>query len=227
MYHRVNLTIKKLTPAPMSQDEGISFIWKIFQKADLDFMRKWHDSDTIKPFTWNIEQYSPADFTVSFSSILPDIAKCFKAGCDGLKGKAIQIAGGSTIYIDKSYIIEDIGYIGKSIWLQSISGITLTKRHNHKKDYIRITNNQNIWVERLKNNLLRRTEQFTNNAADNFVEISKLHIEGLANIKYKQASIPVQFAKIKLIGSKNVIETALYGGLGEHTASGFGMVVPA
>lgn len=230
MYHRVSVIVKKLVPATVTRNEGVSFIWHILQKGDnAQLIDQLHRLAQIKPFTWNIEQYSATDFTVSFSCILPEIAECFKNGCDALTGKTIQIAGGSAVFIDKSYIIEDIDYIGRSIWLQSVSGITVTKRRKQGKFYLFITDNEDVWIERVKTNLLKRTRQFhSQNMSDVIMDISKLSIEKLTNVDYKSTVIPVQFVRLKLsTQNKAVIETALYGGLGEHTGSGFGMVVPA
>ena len=44
---------------------------------------------------------------------------------------------------------------------------------------------------------------------------------------YQGAKIPARHVVVEVAGERLAIETALYGGLGERTGSGFGFVFPA
>jgi hypothetical protein len=215
---RAVVSLKKINPTETSRDTAFSLVWTILREQTF-FAHK----NVPKPFTFYLEQYPMHEYILTFSSILPEITTFFIDHCKAFKGQTIAVDQDNLFCITDVYPIADLGYIGPFMRLKSVSGLYVSK---NKK--IREMKEAGIWEKSLISHLIGRVQTFLHeDVSCDEIKVKLISLDAVKPVRFKTGScIPAQFVQIRLTAPSIIIETALYGGLGVHTGSGFGMVVP-
>lgn len=220
-----------------NHDTIVSLIWRILKKADKDLATTLHFSNAkFKPFTWAYTQGTEG--TLTFSAIDPKITHAFQVGCQIFKNSNVLVD--TTVFVpveiipfENAEIIRDssssLTCKKSTITVTTRSPITVTNNVNGQKTNIFYQNDPVQWLSRLRKNLYQRTHTFKPNLPT--IVIGEITIilqeinEIAERINYKKTIIPAYHAELRITAPLPYLETILYGGLGERTASGFGFVV--
>jgi CRISPR-associated endoribonuclease Cas6 len=221
--HRIVVLINKLNGPEVTRDNEVSLLWRFLEKN-----KNLQHNQEEKTFTWNMEAGALSSYTMTFSSYDTKLVNDFFEIAKGLAGQAVTV--GTTIWqVKEAMEIQDIDYIGEAIRISTVNGmVAMHKAYNaegkkYNKTYDILTDKE-AWISSVINRLIRRTNNFFGTAYEKKdVSITRLTLDGYDTVKYKNASIPVQNVQFKLSAPKEIIESAIYGGIGSHTGSGFGM----
>lgn len=225
--HRIAVLIKKIGQTPVIHDNLVSLIWNILVAGNAETANQLHKSkDKYRPYVWATEEWPNSDgYTVTFSSIKPEITNIFLEGCKAIQQEGTAITINANLYQIQAIIpIKDMHYIGKSITVRSCSPIITSTKKNNIKKYLLYHADPDFYAQRLTDNLRRRTKAFFGEEPE--AQINIIHPGVHVHTEYKGTKIPGRQITAKITGSPEAIKTVIYGGLGERTGSGFGMVIP-
>ena len=228
MSRQVIVLFNKIAGEKINHDAALSLVWHVLNhSSDKGFITQLHDNKQIKPFTWSFSD-GVKECSIRFSSIMEDITDRFIDGAKKLGVNAFMTSGGGVFQVTGVFPIHDLEHIGDSILLSSSpdSGISVSSGINGKRHFLLFEKERKAWVKRVENNLIHRAEVFFG-VKNPKVSVKVLKVHGYEAVLFKNFKLPVQYAFLKVSGSKEVLETALYGGVGNNTGSGFGLVVPA
>ena len=227
---RIAVLIEKTGHSPVIHDNLVSLVWHLLAAGDKEKAGELHrDQSDFRPFVWAAEEWPDAKgYTLTFSSLKKEITQLFAQGAEKIQsaGEALLIEG--NLYLPTRCIpVRDLYYIGKNVTLRAVSPVVITQRNAQgKKEYCFYPANPETWLSQFKSNLARRA------AAWHGKEVGPIHVEILnpgthAVTQYKGQPVRGRYLEVKITGSPEVLETAIYGGLGKRTGSGFGFALPA
>ena len=231
MSHRIIVSFKRIGKHKANRDEEVSLLWRLLrEKGD-----EQHNGKE-KNFCWNMDvSDDPSMYSMVFSSIDTSVTDCLMRESKRLmeSGTGIEVVGGSIWTVASVMPVEDFPYIGETISLVSTTGmISIRNAWDYRKNkacrrthFLHDEEGYIGWVRQARKRLCRRTNKFmgTDYTEDDIV-FEKVKQLGVSAVNYKGRNAPVQNVRVKIRAPKEVLETALYGGLGSSTGSGFGMV---
>lgn len=220
---RTVIIVKLLTDKPRYeiQDSLVSLVYKLLKEGDPTLANNIHDRrEKFKPFTFGLSFAGLGkESSIHVSAINPEIIKAIHEGVTKTQGQGLTARG--VIYkIIESVFIPDLEYISTSTDVTTVSPIILSETDNHKKKKCLLSNNPG-WIERLRRNINLRIKAFIGEESNVKVTLKEA-AEKPVFLKYKGNLLLGQNATLTLNGKKEHIETIVYGGIGERTASGFG-----
>ena len=208
----------------LGYDQAVALVYQILSAGNRELAGKLHQStQKFKPFTHAADE-SRNSFTLHFSSVIPEITGAFVAGAKKLAECGLR-TGHSLYKIIDSVCISDARHLPGRITVRTISPIVLSRCENGKKEYILYSRNADLWLEALERNLAKKVLAFRGENGQ--TEIRPVTRGKAALVNYQQTKIPARHITLEIKGGQEALETAIYGGLGERTGSGFGMVWPA
>lgn len=225
---RVATLIKKTGTAPVSHDNFMALIWDILGAGNQELADTIHNTTAnYRPYVWSVETW-PDDkgYTITFASVKEEIAQAFLGGSEKLSisREAISIAG-NLFQVDSAIPIRDLRHIPKTVEFASTSPIVTSMKINGKRRYLVYQNDPSLTEIRLTNNLKRRIKAFYGTDTPTF-NLKIINTSYPQFTEYKGTRIPGSFLNVRITGDPEAIAMALYGGLGERTGSGFGMIAP-
>lgn len=222
--HRAVAILTRLTPQEVPHDSYMTLVWHILKAGNPQLADELHTAKgRFRCYVWGIEEWATGG-TMTFSSIRPEITKAFLEGCANLSGTAV-LCGPVPLLVAQAVPIKDLEYYGASMRLMAKAPISVTVRgDNGKKQHVFFTKNPDVWVRRVSENLRARAKAFLGVTPEFRLEV--VDPGSHRAVRYKEGDIPGRYATVKAVGDADAIRMAIYGGLGEHTGSGFGLVVP-
>lgn len=208
-------------PAP--KDQAVTFFWRLLSAGDEALAKQLHGSkEKFKPYAWAYKQGM-----LTFASVREDIALALKEGAISLIGQGIMIEN-NVFEVKKVLPIQPVQRISGRMTVKALSPIALSYRgEDGKKKPVFLDQDEELWKKLLAQNLVRRTNAFLNlELLPNAVGVRIVQKGFPCSIPYKFPVPARADVVIELMGEPEAIEVALYGGLGERTGSGFGLVVP-
>jgi len=221
-----------------THDTVVSFLWHILQTANPELADTLHTrTEKYKPFTWSYIRTIDG-MNLTFSSTDATITQAFFDGCTILKKTSESALIDKTIFVVAN--VHSIGNIKTpfvmpedsrsvnyyTLNLETCSPITLTRWSYGPKINISLQSEPVDWLKHLRNNLYRRTHTFNKDVIRIPPENIKICLvnrkESPDIIEYKGAKIPANHVTLRITAPAAYLETALYGGLGQRTGSGFG-----
>ncbi len=236
MKHRVTVILERIQMGnitEISHDEKMALVWRLIEETD----KNVHKNDE-KMYTWCLNEQGERKYSLLFSSIDTTILEQFTKRAEELKNQGLTV--GSNIWKITDVIpLEDYPFLNPTMRLQSLSGAyvyqLVEEPHNDTgeimqfKHSVHIGHNPTLAANIIKHRLVRRantvygTEYTDNDVTIRYIEL----IPGSEPVHYKHRTIGSQMLTFRIKAPKEVMETALYGGVGHLTGSGFGSVVIA
>ena len=227
MPHRAVVFLNKSnSDASIAHGYTVSMIYHLLSVGNKEMAADIHGSrNKFRPFVHAREESNKV-VTVYFSSVYPEITKAFIDGASSLVGSGMVY--GSNIYkIDDTMPLADPGIWQDKVRVKTMSPIVLSSptRENGRKEYLLNTKDtQERWLRALTRNISKRHLTFKRKECEPSIRL--LESGTCEIIEYMGARIPSRNCILEIKGDKDLIETVLYGGVGERTGSGFGMVFP-
>lgn len=203
----------------------VSFIWKILKNGNKQMADTLHyRTEKYKPFVWAFHKNDSINI-LYFSSINEDITMAFLRGSNKILNSNIGILEDEIVFkIAKVIPLQDIGYIGKTMMVKTLSPVTISEWvEKNKKIRVLYETNKKLWINLVEQNLKRRVKTFLDRDVQ-YLKIEVISANAGIAVKYKNNQVCSRMFTLKLIGDEIAIFSAVYGGLGELTGSGFGMV---
>ncbi len=225
--HRVAVILKRIGRAPVIHDDLVSLIWELLAVGDAAMADRLHSAaGKFRPYAWGVEGWGGNEHTLTFSSVIPEIAETFTRGAERVCAEKAAIAvGGNLFEVFRVLPVRDLRYIGRQITLKAVSPVVASIRGQKGKTYLRYHDDPSGYSRRLTGNLRKRVRWLFGTEPEQLsVRVTDPGCHQLT--KYKGGSIPGRFLTVEIQGDPSVIMTALYGGLGERTGSGFGLMMP-
>ena len=235
MDHRATIILERIQMGnkEISHDEKMALVWRLVEETDKNI----HKNEE-KPYTWAFTEQGDQHYTLLFSSIDDSIMEKFAARAEELKGKGLSI--GSNIWkISEVISIEDYPFFNPTMRLMSLTGAYFYEPTEgfHKvtgkpivyKRRVRVDNEPEEVANQIRFRLVRRANKYLGtNFTEDDVKIRYVElIPGSGHIEYKNRTMGIQTITFRIKAPKEIMETALYGGIGALTGSGFGAVVIA
>ena len=223
--------IEKQKKDQAAHDDLVSLVWNLFRIGNNELAGEIHKSTSYHPFTWAVEHWPEKGLTLNFSSVKEEIVEAIRKGAEEVQntGEAIKVR--EELFSVKTVIpVRDLHYIGRSLTLQAVSPIII--RHKQTRSKAGIVRNMlfhedpAFWTKKMEDNLRRRAEAFYGKR-DADVHIDVINAGRSVGTVFKGMKQPGRVMLMKVSGSEEVLRAALYGGIGEKTACGFGMLTPA
>ena len=219
--HKAFILLKKLNGSAnlqnLAHDEKISLIWRFLAAME----NNRHDK-AMKPFTWDMTvNAADATVTISFSSIREEFTDALLTEAKRLldAGTALQLGRGTMWTVTGVFPVEDLPYIGKSIRLETLTGMVCRGRGKF------LASKEPGWKEAVIDGLCRRAKAFLGaDVAAEEVSIPFVEHKGYPKVTYKGCRMSLENVNLLLKGPRPILEVAIYNGLGKHTGSGFGAV---
>ena len=235
MDHRATIALERIQMGnkEISHDEKMALVWRLVEETDKNI----HKNEE-KPYTWVLTEQGDQHYTLLFSSIDDSIMEKFAARAEELKGKGLSI--GSNIWkISEVISIEDYPFFNPTMRLMSLTGAYFYQltAGEHKvtgapinyKRRVSVADEPKEAANQIKFRLIRRANKYYGtNFTDDDVDVRYVElIPGSGHIEYKGRTLSSQKVTFRIKAPKEIMETALYGGIGALTGSGFGAVVIA
>jgi len=221
---RAAVIFKKYGVHTLSHGQIVAMVYQLLSAGNAELAGGLHKpAQKFKPFTHAADE-SKGSCTLYFSSFMPEITGTFLAGAGRYQAGGLML--GNCLYkIIDSVSIPDVSHLPGKMTIKTLSPIVLSRcAENRKKEYILYPKNEKVWLDALARNLAKRVLAFYGKDAQ--VEIQAVTRGKAALVEYQQTKIPARHMTLKITGGPEVLEMAIYGGLGERTGSGFGMVWP-
>lgn len=227
--HRAMIILRRLTKNDhtvlVDHDNKMALVWR-FLKGN------WiQHRDAEKPYCWDMSTNDGEYYNLTFSCISPEITRGFTQAAAKCVGTCLNV-GTEFWQIDKVMPIQDLPFIANYLRLSSMNGLqcfTMKRLNDTKKCQILIHAGENPerFIASIKTRLIRRTKEFMNvEVPEDAVQIQHLNtLAGIISVPYKRSRVRTQQVTFKLVAPKAVLETALYGGIGKETGSGFGLML--
>lgn len=235
---RLAVLIRKIDYGRVKHDNYVSLIWTFLTLGNPDLAAKLHHEGNAKknaaypqsrfrPYVFGVEAWpDEAGFTITFSSVQPEITATVMAGCRAALQKKEALAIETHLFeVQKAIPIQDLIYIGKNMTLKACSPVVASIRKNQTKTYLLYHENPEFWANRIARNLASRTHAYLGVAPREIKVVVMDAGKHIATV-YKDTKIPGRYVTVKIYGEPEALQMALYGGIGERTGSGFGMVMP-
>lgn len=234
--HRVTVMLERIqmgSAAEVSHNEQMALVWRLIQETDKNI----HKNDE-KMYTWNFCELGNQKFSILFSGIDLDIVGRFVKRAMELKGQGLTV--GLNIWKITDVIpLEDYPFLNSTLRLQSIGGAYIAQSvwepHNETGEVMQFYHSVNVDYHPelaamiIKKHLVSRANKVYNTDytdKDVFIKYVE-HVPGSEPVYYKRRTIASQMVTFRIWAPKEIMETALYGGIGLMTGSGFGSVVIA
>ncbi len=210
----------------------VAAVWKLMEVSGLKNVQEIHDENDVKGFVWNIEEQQ-GKFTMEFASIRTELVDAVINGAKKIieKGTAINLSGDVIIKPTEVIEVEDFRISDGRIRLSPVSGIIVSRAA--KKNGVRRHKGVNPFDENrkfttaIKNNLLAKTQKFTGaKISENDVSLRIISSGRSIDMPFRGIPLVGHMCSIQITGPKQVIETALYAGLGNMNGLGFGLMAP-
>jgi len=234
--HRVTVILERIqmsAEAELSRDAKMALVWRLIQETDKNI----HKNEE-KFYTWHFDTQNEQKYTLLFSCLDNDILEKFVNRANELKGQGLSV--GTDIWkIVEVIPIEDYPFLSASLRLQSLNGACIRHLvrgfHSIKGEDTLLTRDiyvkydSALAVEILKHHLVKRankiygTEYTKDDVGIRYLEL----LPGSERVTYKDRRMASQLVTFRIKAPKEIMETALYGGIGSLTGSGFGSVVIA
>jgi len=228
-YHQVILSLAQVHGAKIvKQSEALSLFWEILAHADdKEFVKELHDRETYKFFSWAFTNESEDKQVFNISSVDANVINVILSAVKNLEGKTFSVTGGGCFIIVSSWPVEDIHYIPLHTTLATESGIHIKHHFRKKNKLINISlfanENKELFIERIRKKLINKTAAYFDYPSDKLkVDIPWFDYRRMKKVPFKSGNIFVCDCSLKLVGSPECIAMALYAGLGDSTAMGFG-----
>lgn len=223
--HRATVIFKKHGKHEMNYNDSVSAVYQILAAGNENLASDLHNATSkFKPFTYAKQEIS-GSMSIMFSSVQPEITAAFLSGAESLKGTGLIF--GDTIYEIQDFIpIADIRLWEEKIKVKTVSPLVLSRCNNGKKEYILYRKGEeDIWLKALQRNIAKRMLAFTGKEIEP-ENIRTLNHGQAVLVSYQGGKVPARHISLEIKGCPDVLKTAVYGGIGERTGSGFGMVFP-
>lgn len=220
---RVAVILKK--SGTFDQDSMVSLVYRILAAGNREVAASLHDTRSkFKPFVFAGEDHG-STMSILFSSVRPEITGVFAAGVANLRGNILAFEAG-TCEVSDIVPITDFIIRQNRIKVKTASPIVLSRCTAGKKDYILYRHGkENDWLIALKRNLAKRYLALCGEEREP-EEITVLSHGRAAPVLYKGGKVLARHMALEIRGCPELLETTIYGGIGERTGSGFGMVFP-
>lgn len=208
----------------------LNLIYSLLSAGDPALAKYLHSGrpgNKFKPFTFGCLGDDPRNLTIYFASADETATEALVAGGRALMGNGI-LQGDNLCVIRAVVPISDLRYFPGALNVRTVSPIVLSRRgEDGKKRYLLYPQDTGAWLSGLRDNLIKRVAAFTSCVP----EPRDVVIDAIGHgrgelVEFQNSRIPARHMELRIRGSKAVLETAVYAGLGERTGSGFGMVVP-
>lgn len=235
MNHRVTVIFECIRMdnfKEISHDEKMALIWRLVEETDKNI----HKNEE-KPYTWSINNQGDK-YVLLFSCIDDEIMERFTNHVNELKNAGISV--GTNIWkVTEVIPIEDYPFFNPTMRLMSLNGAYFYQptEGTHKvtgkpivyKRRVNVSKEPEEVAKQISFRLIRRANKYLGtNFTDEDVKIRYVElIPGSGHIEYKGRTLGIQTITFKIKAPKEIMETALYGGIGALTGSGFGAVVIA
>ena len=227
--HRLIISFNRLATHPVTRDEEVSLLWRLLKETE----ENTHDN-AVKYYCWNMRQLDYSDFfSMVFSAVDVHVTEELLKNATALKesGHGREVRGGGVWTVTSVIPIDDLQYFGEAISLVSTSGMLAHRKQrcgdkrSYRTFFLNDRTTAEAWKQQLQERLVRRTNDFFGTdytLAD--VQIIKAKHIFTETIMYKGGKRIAQYVRLKIKAPQEVLEMALYGGIGTSTGSGFGMV---
>lgn len=231
MAHRALILLTRVAPenkSDVSHDEKMSLVWRLLEESTVIH----HDGEE-KPYCWTMDyDKDTKSATLIFSSIFPDVTAKLIEKAKNIIGSAIRINQANWIP-NHAMAIQDIDYLDTWARISSTNGVVSWKTIHPTIDSIRrlkkktydIDTDLTGFTNDIRDILIRKAKKFLQkDFAKEDIQIRHVHRLNYGHVDYKGMKIPYQNISCKIIAPQEIIELAVYGGIGSKTGSGFGMV---
>lgn len=234
MSHRVNISFYRqpigTEDMPMTHEEALSLLWFLLGVTD-----KEAHKNKEKPFCWDFIPQRDGYYSLFFSSICEeDVTKVYQ------KAQACKEAfqyRGNLLTIVSATPIADYVYYDNHLRLTSSSGAYLVRhlydpqKNRRHKVSINAVSDPESCGELIRNKLIHRCQLFKGEDVKP-TDIRISYLKSATRRPYDtcdafHTKMPLQCVTFKLEAPVPILDTALYGGIGSCTGSGFGMVMPS
>lgn len=209
-------------------DHLVTLFWRMLEAGDSSLAKELHSAkQKYKAYTWAYQAH-PTGGLFTFSTIHQHIADAVERGAMALVGQGIMIED-RVFEIVKVLPVQPVQRIGARMTLKAVSPISLSFRNEKsKKEYAYLDKSEEYWKSLCIKNLVNRARNFYGlEIPEKAVSLRIVNKGTPCNVHYIKTAIPARKSMIlELQGDPKLLELAIYGGLGERTGSGFGMVTP-
>lgn len=210
----------------------VATIWKLLEISGFPNVQEMHDNNELKGFVWNVTE-EQGKYTMEFSSIRAELVEAVIDGAKKIieKGTALPLADDVIIKPTNVFAVEDFRIPEGKIRLTPVSGVIVNKAFRakgklHHEGINPYEDNQNF-IRIIKKNLLAKVRKFTDaKISDDDVSLRIISSGRAVNMPFRGIPLTGHMCSIQVTGPKQVLETALYAGLGRMNGLGFGLMTP-
>lgn len=204
-----------------THDDAVKLVWRFLNKRETQIQHHFVE----KPYVWHIVPNGDNFFSLVFSSIFPEITKDFYEEAKSMENGVVEV-NSSMVTVISVNPIADLDYIGEYLRISSYN-LVCQKNVRHKKTSVNATEKEDFCAA-IVSRLVRRAKVFLNlDISEEDIQVKFPKQLSFGTKKYKDGLIPVQDVEMKLVAPKEIIELALYSGVGSKSGSGFGTVYSA
>ena len=237
MSHRVVVRFEGIKNAhAWDRPAWVAAIWRLFTLSGMKDVAKFHDYNDSKGFIWNLEEVSQNNFSLEFASIREDLVQAVSDGAKSLiqKGEALSLSKDVILKVLDVVPVQDFAIVDGSLRLNAVSGI-IVNRHTKigcgkgKRRHYAVSpyENRDSYLGRIKRNLIAKVRAFCDKTlTEEDFGVSILSAGLSQSISYQNISLQGYPCSLQITGPKEVLEVALYAGVGTHNGFGCGMLTP-
>ena len=227
--HRAMVILHRLTKTDhtvlVDHDNKMALVWRFMKE-------QWFPHrEAEKPYCWDLSTNDGEYYNLTFSCITPEVTGWFLQAAKKCEGTCLNV-GTEFWQVEKVMPVQDLPFIANYLRLSSMNGLqcfTMKRVNETKKCRVLIHAGEDPerFITSIKTRLIRRTKEFMDvDIPEDAVKIQHLNtMAGIISIPYKHSRIRTQQVTFKLVAPKEVLEMALYGGIGKETGSGFGFML--
>lgn len=226
--HHSAVFILEIYADKLTREQEIGIFWRLAGKAE-----KLVHNDQEKPYMFYLNQTKRDLYALNINSINPDIVDAFVENVRSLveAREAVDVQGIKVRPRD-AFFVRDLDYIGEKVCLTTETGCCCCKRIRTKtgkrsRYYLDPKKEEDVkeWKTIIARKLVDRAMMFLGQEVrPESVQIDMLEVRDREFIEYKSAKLPCDKVTIEISAPSPVIFTAIYGGIGSHTGTGFGAV---
>lgn len=214
----------------------VAAIWRLFALSGaFDNVTGFHDSKVPKGFVWSVsEESTPNHFSLEFVSIREDLVQALSNGArKSLEaGEALSLSEDVVLKVLDIIPVEDYRISDGQLRLSAVTEIIVNRHvrcgHGKRRFYpVCPFEDQPSYLGRLKQNLIAKVQAFRGRTPTKDEFGIRIISSGLErSVPYKTAPLRGRACSLQITGAKDILETALYAGVGKMNALGYGMMSP-
>lgn len=236
MSHRVVIRFDGIRNAH-SEDRPawVAAIWRLFALSGVaEDVTALHDLKVLKGFVWNVSEPTPNQFSLEFASIREDLVRALSDGArNSLQtGEALSLSEDVILKVLDVIPVEDYRIADGQLRLSAVTEIIVNRHvrcgHRQRRFYpVCPFEDQPSYLGRLKQNLIAKVRAFKGRTPTNEEFGIRIISSGLErSVPYKTVALRGRACSLQITGAKDILETALYAGVGKMNALGYGMMSP-